>query len=172
MVLAPGRQSYFLMITQRGASLLMMQGMLDSTWAAQSIGLGEEAQVEMMVSTVQEGHQAIADAIIEKRIKARGPGCPQGTTKTNQTPQQHTTLKSGCEAWRKMLLKLSWEITKWIIVGLSGRMLILSIWVEVEDGVEDKAPHNYWETLLWISLFRRREFRSGKWAEFPSINHD
>ena len=32
-----------------------------------------EAQVEMMVSTVQEGHQAIADAIMEKTTKARGP---------------------------------------------------------------------------------------------------
>ena len=35
-----------------------------------------EAQVEMMVSIVQEGHWAIPDAIVEKRTKARGPGCP------------------------------------------------------------------------------------------------
>ena len=27
-------------------------------------------------------------------------------------------------------------------------MLILSIWIEVEDGVEDKAPHDYQETPL------------------------
>ena len=27
-------------------------------------------------------------------------------------------------------------------------MLILTMWVEVEDGVEDKAPHNYQETPL------------------------
>ena len=49
-----------------------MQGMLASTWVAQSIGLEVEAQVEMMVSTVQEGYQAIADAVMEKRTKARG----------------------------------------------------------------------------------------------------
>ena len=46
---------------------------------------GREAQVEMMVSTVQEGHWAITDAIVEKRTRARGPGSPQGTTKINQT---------------------------------------------------------------------------------------
>ena len=31
-----------------------------------------EAQVDLMVSTVQEGHQAIADAIMEQKTKARG----------------------------------------------------------------------------------------------------
>ena len=31
-------------------------------------------QVEATVHTVQEGCQAIADAIIEKKMKARGPG--------------------------------------------------------------------------------------------------
>ena len=30
-----------------------------------------------------------------------------------------------------------------VIVGLSGGMLILNVWVEVEDGVEDKATHDY-----------------------------
>ena len=48
--------------------------------------VGREAQVETMVSTVQEGHLAIADAIVEKITKARRPGHPQGTMKTNQTP--------------------------------------------------------------------------------------
>ena len=45
-----------------------------------------EAQVEMTVSTVQEGHQAIAGTIMEKRTKARGPGHPIGMMKTIQTP--------------------------------------------------------------------------------------
>ena len=27
-------------------------------------------------------------------------------------------------------------------------MLVLNVWVEAEDGVEDKAPHDSWETLL------------------------
>ena len=26
-------------------------------------------------------------------------------------------------------------------------MLILNMWVEVEDHIEEKAPHNYWETF-------------------------
>ena len=44
------------------------------------------------------------------------------------------------------LWMLSWEIKKWIIMGLSRGMLVLNIWVEVEDVVEDKVPHNYQET--------------------------
>ena len=37
---------------------------------------GREAQVERMVSTVQEGHWTIADATVEKRTKARGQNSP------------------------------------------------------------------------------------------------
>ena len=63
-----------------------MQGMLDSAWAAQSIGLGERLRCKMMVSTVQEGHWTIIVTIVEKRTKARGPGHLQGTRKTNCIP--------------------------------------------------------------------------------------
>ena len=34
---------------------------------------------------VQEGHCAIPDTIVEKRIKARGPGLLQGKKRANQT---------------------------------------------------------------------------------------
>ena len=68
--------------------------------------------------------------------------------------------------------KLNWEITKQIIVGLSRRMLVLSVWVEVEDGMEDKEPHNYQETLLAYLPLQEGEFRLGKWAEFPPIDQD
>ena len=71
---------------------------------------GIEAQVETMVSTVQQGHWAITDAIVEKRIKARGLGHPKEQWRPTGPPQQHTELKSGCEAWRKTLLKQSWEL--------------------------------------------------------------
>ena len=50
------------------------------------IWAGREAQVKMTVNMVQEGPQAIADTIVEKRMKAQGPGHPWGKTKTNQTP--------------------------------------------------------------------------------------
>ena len=30
-----------------------------------------------------------------------------------------------------------------VIAGLSSRMLVLHVWVEVEDGIEDKVPHDY-----------------------------
>ena len=38
---------------------------------------GRKAQVEGTVNTVQEGHWAIADAVMEKKMKAKGPGNPQ-----------------------------------------------------------------------------------------------
>ena len=38
------------------------------------------------MKTVQEGHWAIAEAVVEKRTKARGPGCPHGMMKVTRTP--------------------------------------------------------------------------------------
>ena len=76
MVLAPREAIIFWMtITQRGAPPGNARDVgfhLASpvNWARR------EAQMEMMVSTVQECHQAIADAIMGKRTKARGPECP------------------------------------------------------------------------------------------------
>ena len=39
---------------------------------------GRTAQEKATVKSMQEGHQAISDAIIEKKMKARDPGHPQG----------------------------------------------------------------------------------------------
>ena len=50
---------------------------------------------------MQGGHWAIADAVMEKKTKARGPGHPQGMMKASGTLLQHTTLKSGCNSWKK-----------------------------------------------------------------------
>ena len=52
-----------------------------------------QAQVKMAVSTVQEGHWTIADAVVEKRTKAQGPGDPQGKKKTKQTPAVACNIK-------------------------------------------------------------------------------
>ena len=43
-------------------------------------------QVKAIVNTVQEGCQAIADAVVEKRMKVQIPRYPRGKKKTNQTP--------------------------------------------------------------------------------------
>ena len=40
----------------------------------------------MTIYTVQEGCCAIAEAVVEKRTKARGPGCPCTMTKLTKTP--------------------------------------------------------------------------------------
>ena len=38
------------------------------------------------------------------------------------------------------------ESMMWVIMGLSRGTLFLNNWVEVEDGIEDKVPHNCWDT--------------------------
>ena len=43
-------------------------------------------QVEVTVNTIKEGCWAIADAVVEKRTKAKGPGCPHRMTKAAQAP--------------------------------------------------------------------------------------
>ena len=123
----------------------MMWGMLDSGFSGPVNWAGREAQVEMAVITVQEGHRAIADAVMEKKTKARESVCLWRTMKITEPPQQYTTLKSGCEAWRKMLPKQKWEMMKQVIIKLSKRILVLRMQVE---GEEDKVPHDYQETLL------------------------
>ena len=52
-------------------------------------------QVVVTVNTVQEGCQAIADAVVEKRIKTRGPGCPHGMMKVTKAP----TAAYNIEEW-------------------------------------------------------------------------
>ena len=44
-------------------------------WARRAV------QVELTVNTVHGGHWAIVDAVMEKKTKAREPGCPWGTVK-------------------------------------------------------------------------------------------
>ena len=46
----------------------------------------ETEQVEVTVNTVQESHQAFVDAVVKKRTKARGPGCPHKMMKTTWAP--------------------------------------------------------------------------------------
>ena len=52
-----------------------------------------QAQVKMTVNTVQEGQWAIADAVLEKRMKAQGPGHPWGKKRTNQMPAVACNIK-------------------------------------------------------------------------------
>ena len=58
------------------------------------------AQVKMTVNTVQEVHWDIADAVVEKRMKAQGPGHLWWKKKTNQTGycgMQHKRMDAGIE---------------------------------------------------------------------------
>ena len=46
-------------------------------------------------------------------------------------------------------------------------MLILSVWVEVEDSIEDKVPHDYWETLPVDLPLQEEGVQIGEQMEFP-----
>ena len=57
-------------------------------WARRS------AEIEALNETMQEGHHTILKSVVEKKMKARGPGQPWW-----KTPHPKTiTLRSGCEA--------------------------------------------------------------------------
>ena len=107
-----------------------------------------ESQVEMRVNTIQEGHQAIADAVVERITKARWPGCPQGTLKSKWNPTAAYNIEEWIQGLEKMLPKWRWERTMQVIMKLSGWMFIHNVCLEVEDRVEDKGWHNCQEILL------------------------
>ena len=62
-----------------------------TSWASRA------AQVEATVNTVQKGHCAIVEAVVEERTKARGPGHPCGMTKVMKT----TTAAYDIEEWMR-----------------------------------------------------------------------
>ena len=64
-----------------------------TSWASRA------AQVEATICTVQEGHHAIAEAVVEKRTKARGPGHPCGMMKVTKTP----TTACNIEEWMQVV---------------------------------------------------------------------
>ena len=141
----PGRQSYFSVddCSKRGF-LLVTQGKLDSAWAAQSIGLGERLRWKWWWVLSRKVVKPSQIPSWKRELRPEGQDTPEEQWRPTRLPQQHTKSKSRCEAWRKMLPKWRWEIMKQVIMG---RMLVLSMWVEVEDGIEDRVPHDYWETL-------------------------
>ena len=47
---------------------------------------GRPTQIEALRKTVQKGSCAILNAVVQKKTKARRPGCLQGKTKHPKTP--------------------------------------------------------------------------------------
>ena len=108
----------------------------------------------------------------KSKLRQGDQDIPEEHWRQVSSPQQPTTLKSGSKAWRKILSKQGWEMTKWVIVGLSRRMLILISWAGVEDSVEDKVPHDYWQKPPVYLPPQEGEFKLGKQTKYSSINHD
>ena len=60
--------------------------------------VGKLVYLTANLMTIQEGRRAIAQAISDNRVKARGPGCPQVNLPTQQ-PFKFDTTKS-LPTWR------------------------------------------------------------------------
>ena len=127
----------------KGGSFLVMQEMLDSTWPAQLIGLEERLRWKWWWALSRKVIKPFQTPSWKRELRPVCQDTPKEQQRQTGPPQQHTTLKSGCKTLRKMLLKWRWEMAMCVIVGLSTVMLILNVWIEVED----KVPHDYWETL-------------------------
>ena len=124
-----GRQSYFSADDHSKRSfLLVMQGMLYFVWLVQSMGPGERLRWKWWWVLSRKVFEPSSDVVMEKRTKARGQDTPKEPWRQTRPQQQYTISKSGFEAWRKMLGKMMWEMTKCVIMGLSGRKPALSMW--------------------------------------------
>ena len=115
---------------------------------AQLIGPGERLRWKWWWVLSRKVIEPSQMPLWKRALRSGGQDIPREQWRQTRPLQQHITSKIGCNSWKKMLLKWRGDMVKWVIMGLSGGMLVLSVWVGVEDGVEDRVPHNYWETLL------------------------
>ena len=164
-----GKLILWMMITQRGKNgnaryfRFSLTGPVN--WA------GRVAQVEVTVHTMQEGCWDIADAVMEKRTKDGGQDTPRNDKSKPRPPPQHTTLKSGCGAWKKPLMG-KWEMVMQVIADLSKEAPIPCLLFQVVDGIGDKKTTSFLETLLLAHCLLGWDFWLGKWLKFPAVNHD
>ena len=133
---------------------------------------GRSAHVETTINTLQEGCKDIADAVVENRTKARGPGHPREMTKIMRTPTVACNIENRCGLWKKMLQKWRQEMVMQLITGLSRETLILSMLVKVVGSAEDKEDHSFLETCLVVHPPLGWEFQSGKGLKFPAVKPD
>ena len=105
---------------------------------------GRAAHAEATLNTVQEGGQAIADDVVEKRTKDRGPGCPCGMTKVKRTHVVAYDIKE----WMQGVEEDAPEVE-----ARNGNEIDLRsecVLVEVVGGAEDKGDHSFLETCLVV----------------------
>ena len=58
-------------------------------------------QMEASMKTVWEGYHTIIEVVVEKKMKARGPGWPWGKTKPSKTPAVTYDVKEGMQGLEK-----------------------------------------------------------------------
>ena len=85
VVIGPGREILF----YRRCSIregLRVDEARDATFLLTGAGtwVGKSAYLTADLMTIQEGKRAIAQAMSDNRVKARGPGCPQGNLPAQQ----------------------------------------------------------------------------------------
>ena len=79
VVLAPGEAILFFGRCLCNGGLLYCDAQdIDHGLRCSVMWTGRTAQVEVTANTIQEGHRAIVNAVLETKMNARGPGHPQG----------------------------------------------------------------------------------------------
>ena len=94
--------------------------------------------MEVTVNTVQEGHWAITYTVMEKRMKARGPGNPQRSGRAVQSSASACKVDNWMWGWTR-------EHFMGKVEGLVTPMLNTSL--DVEDDAGDREHQGFLEIL-------------------------
>ena len=94
MVLSPGEAILFFRRCLRNKELLYQKAKdVEFSLGDPFNWARKPAQIEVSMKTVQEGHQATVDAVVEKKTKAWVSGCPGGKTKPTRTSATAYNIK-------------------------------------------------------------------------------
>ena len=102
--------------------------------------------MEALMKTMQEGCHAIFKAVVERKMKARGPGQPQGKAKPSKTP----AAAYGVKDWMWGLEGASNGKPKWNnnIDHRTDQWSIHSQWEDkVKGGIGGREPQGFLENL-------------------------
>ena len=113
---------------------------------------------------MQEGHDTIVKAVVENKMKARGPGNHQERQSPQRLQLQPMTLKSGCEAWREPPMESLNEMMIQTAGSIDGAFTC-SEGVKAKGGIGGREPQgflgNLWEAhplqeeRVWIDRLNK-----------------
>ena len=119
---------------------------------------GRTAQVEVTVNTIQEGSRAIADAIMEKEMIARGPGHPSGLRRASQSSVATCNMMTGCESWMRGASYREVTTDEIMLMDMSRVVLTFGMLVEVVDDIGNGGPQGILHAFIGLTFFWGWEF--------------